>query len=135
MSVVDRLTVVAARLGKLPGRLGVPQYVRVVVQLPNGTQVVPEATWKVLDVSRETIGAYLSENVQVSGKELVISGVPRRTAVYQAGFTLDELRVSTYLIDATWDGTTWVGLKAKAVWVVDKDPLSFRVLVMPRETR
>ena len=97
MTVIDRLTAVAARLGKLPGRLGVPQYRKVIVQLPSGSQVEPEATWRVVEVDRATIGSYLSEQVQVSGEELLISGVPRKTVDYLDGFTKETLEVCIFL--------------------------------------
>lgn len=100
---------------------------RVVLRRPNGTWWVPPWALRVDEVSRATIGTWLSPAVQVVGEELWVRGVPRGSS----GVSEAEAATGTWVIDAVPQGPGWTGQTAKALWVSGQSPVAWEVLVLP----
>lgn len=124
MSLIERLTLVNARLQALPDRLGVPFYETVVLVKPDGTQEVLVPRPSVKQVSPREATNFLGSAVEVFSDDVWLEGIPRT-------YSEDTLKRSRFLLKALPSGNTWVGTKAELVYLDRLDLLSFRVLVRP----
>lgn len=95
-SLITRMTSMAARLGSLPVRFGLPQYRRVILVPFEGDSIELLPLPKVEQVGQRKIGQYLSPQVQITGQELV--------ATVNRGYDIDVLRSYDWVIDADDEG-------------------------------
>lgn len=124
MSLIERLTIVNARLQALPDGLGVPFYQDVVLVRPDGVQELLTPRPRVMQVTPRDQTAFLGSAVEVFPDDLWLEGIPRT-------YPEETLKRSRFLLKAQSDGVIWTGTKAELLWLDRKDLLSFRLLVRP----
>lgn len=122
MALYDRMTVLNARLSRLPSNFGDPRY-RTVVLVQGMTQTTISPKLMVIQVNSpegsRAVGAktedYLSSNIQIQGDEMVVLGIPRT-------YSLDLVKGSRYLIEGT---------RYDCEYVNQSDPLTYTALLRP----
>lgn len=116
----DRLSETRSRLHGVPKKLGLPKYSHTVVLDPPGSSPdIPASDAKVVNVSsRYSVGDYLTDNIQITGKELIVTlpRVPR--------YPIEQVRKSRYLID---------GVSHVVLWVNEDKSTVYEVLVTPKK--
>jgi hypothetical protein len=92
MTLVESLTTLHRRLTSLPSRFDVPSYRdNVVLVYPDGQQELVEPNPSVKQVDRRFVEKWLSDNVQITGEELVVQNVSRE-------YDIDLLRSADVLL-------------------------------------
>jgi hypothetical protein len=123
-SLIERLTIVNARLQALPDRLGVPFYEDMVLVRPDGSMELIAPRPQVKGVTPRDATGFLGSSVEIFPDDVWLVGIPRT-------YSEDDLKRSRFILKALPSGETWVGTKAELIWLDRSDLLSFRVLVRP----
>lgn len=128
MALVDRMVSLQKKLGVLPVTLGVPQYQgKVVLEIAEG-QVLIEPNPRVQQVDPKRVGQYLTDTVQVTGEEIEASGIPRDV-------NEDTLKAARWLLNATWDGSKYIGTRASCLWLDRRNITTYTAILVPRRAK